>query len=314
MTHVQPASGSSPSIDDQLRQGAVTVGRPSLLYRLSNLFPYIVLIGYSIVAIFPIFLIVINSFKDRRDLFRVPYQPPIWFSLENGVELINNFTLEGYESVFARSQLFLYFGNSLFLTVVSLALITLFGVMVSYALSEYVFPGSRFLYLYLVLGVMIPIRLGTVSMIELMNTLKIYDTHWALITVYVARGLPVALFILIEFMRQVPRELKEAARVDGASEYWILFRLVTPLIRPALATVMVSQLIPIWNDLWFPLTLAPSESVRTVTLGVSTFAGQYKQDWSALLAALSLAMIPITALYVLFSRQFIGGLTAGALK
>jgi raffinose/stachyose/melibiose transport system permease protein len=311
MTQVQSVSGG---LNDQLQQRDVTVTRQPLLYRLSNLFPYIVLIGYSIVAIFPIFLIVINSFKDRRDLFRMPYQPPIWFTFDGGFQLVNTFTLEGYQSVFERSQIFVYFGNSLFVTVVSLVVIMLLGAMVSFAFSEYLFPGNRLLYLFLVLGVMIPIRLGTVSMIDLMNTLKIYDTHWALILVYIARGLPVALFILTEFMRQVPRELKEAARVDGANEYWILFRMVMPLIRPALATVMVSQLIPVWNDLWFPLTLAPSESVRTITLGVSTFAGQYKQDWSALLAALSLAMIPITALYVLFSRQFIGGLTAGALK
>lgn len=311
MTQVQRVPGS---IDEQLQRGEVTIAKPSLLYRLGNLFPYIILIGYSFIAIFPIFLIIINSFKDRRDLFRVPYQPPLWFSLENGFEIINNFTLEGYQSVFERSQIFVYFGNSLFITTVSLVLVMLLGAMISFAFSEYLFPGNRIIYVYLVLGVMIPIRLGTVSMIELMNTLKIYDTHWALIAVYTARGLPVALFILTEFMRQVPRELKEASRVDGASEYWILFRLIMPLIRPALATVMVSQLIPIWNDLWFPLTLAPSESVRTVTLGVSTFAGQYKQDWSALLAALSLAMIPITGLYIIFSRQFIGGLTAGALK
>jgi raffinose/stachyose/melibiose transport system permease protein len=311
MTQVKSVPGS---IDDQLPRENITIARPSLLYRLGNLFPYIILIGYSFVAIFPIFLIVINSFKDRRDLFRVPYQPPIWFSIDNGFEVINNFTLDGYQSVFERSQIYVYFGNSLFITIVSLVLIMLLGAMVSFAFSEYLFPGNRLLYLFLILGVMIPIRLGTVSMIDLMNRLKLYDTHWALILVYIARGLPVALFILTEFMRQVPRELKEAARVDGANEYWILFRLVMPLIRPALATVMVSQLIPVWNDLWFPLTLAPSEAVRTVTLGVSTFAGQYKQDWSALLAALSLAMIPITALYVIFSRQFIGGLTAGALK
>jgi raffinose/stachyose/melibiose transport system permease protein len=311
MTQVQRVPGS---FDAQLPRDEIVVGKQSLLYRLSNLFPYIVLSLYSVVAIFPIFLIVINSFKERRDLFRVPYQPPIWFTLEGGFQIINNFTLEGYQSVFERSQIFGYFANSVFITVVSLVVIMLLGAMVSFAFSEYQFPGNRILYLFLILGVMIPIRLGTVSMIDLMNSLKLYDTHWALILVYIARGLPVALFILVEFMRQVPRELKEAARVDGANEYWILFRMVMPLIRPALATVMVSQLIPVWNDLWFPLTLAPSEAVRTVTLGVSTFAGQYKQDWSALLAALSLAMIPITALYVLFSRQFIGGLTAGALK
>lgn len=282
--------------------------------RIRGFIPYVILIAYSGVALFPMFLIVINSFKDRRELFRTPYQPPLWFSFEDGFQILNTFSLEGYERVLERSQVFTYFGNSIFITAVSLALVMLLGAMVSFALSEYNFRGNRFLYVFLVLGVMIPLRLGTVSLIQLINSLGIYNTRTALILVYIAKGLPVALFILTEFMRQVPRELKDAARVDGANEYWILFRLVMPLIRPALATVLVFQLIPIWNDLWFPLTLAPGEDVRTVTLGVSSFAGQYKQDWSALLAALTLAIIPVTGLYVIFSRQFIRGLTRGALK
>lgn len=303
------------SLSQQNRpQGTKTYAKRSLGDRLPGAFPYVILVGYSIIALLPMFLIVINSFKERRDLFRVPYQPPIWFSLENGFEIVNMFSLAGYESVFQRAQIFVYFGNSLFITTLSLFCIIVFGAMLSFALTEYTFRGNRILYLFMVLGVMIPIRLGTVSMIQLMNGIGLYNTQWALIIVNVARGLPVALFILSEFMRQVPRELKEAARVDGANEYWILFSLVMPLLRPALATVLVFELIPIWNDLWFPMTLAPAENVRTVTLGVSTFAGQYKQDWSALLAALTLAMIPVTGLYLLFSRQFLHGLTRGALK
>ncbi|MGJ3240333.1 MAG: carbohydrate ABC transporter permease [Anaerolineae bacterium] len=299
---------------EKRKKSKTHVPEAPLIDRLRAGFPYVALIGYSFVALIPIILIILNSFKDRRDLFRVPYQPPIWFTFEGGFQVLNTFTLEGYESVFNRAQIFVYFGNSIFITTVSLSLILLLGAMIAYALTEYNFPGVRLLNIYLILGIMIPARLGTVSMIELMTNIGIYNTRIALIAVYVARGLPIALFILSEFMRQVPRELKEAARVDGANEYWILFRLIMPLIRPALATVLVFQLIPIWNDLWFPLTLAPGENVRTVTLGVSTFAGQYKQDWSALLAALTLAMIPVTTLYVIFSRQFISGLTRGALK
>jgi raffinose/stachyose/melibiose transport system permease protein len=283
-------------------------------YRLGGGIPHVILISYSILALFPIFLIVTNSFKDRRDLFRVPYQPPIWFSTENGFEIVNLVSLSGYEQVFERATINTYFGNSLVVTGISLFLILLTGAMAAHALAEYNFRLNRFIGLYMALGIMIPIRLGTVSLIRLTNTLGIYNTVWALILVYVASGLPIAVFILTEFMRTVPKELKDAARVDGANEYWILFTLIMPLIRPALATVLVFNMIPIWNDLWFPLTLAPGEGVRTVTSGLSAFAGQYKTDWTALLAALTLAMIPILVLYIIFSRQFIQGLTRGALK
>jgi raffinose/stachyose/melibiose transport system permease protein len=279
---------------------------------LNSIMTHGVLIGYSILALFPIFLILINSFKDRRDLFRVPYQPPIWFSLENGLSIVNISSTKGYEQVFARADVLSYFGNSLILTSVTLLVILLTGAMASYALSEYSFRGNRLIGLYMAVGIMIPIRLGTVSLIRLTNSLGVYNTLLALILVYAASGLPIAVFIMSEFMRAVPRELKDAARVDGASEYRILFTLIIPLIRPALATVLVFNMIPIWNDLWFPLTLTPD--VRTVTSGLSSFAGQYKTDWTALLAALTLAMIPVLVLYTVFSRQFIRGLTRGALK
>jgi raffinose/stachyose/melibiose transport system permease protein len=283
-------------------------------YRLTGLFPHVILSGYSILALFPLILILLNSFKDRKDLFRTPYVPPIWFSFDGGFHIINTLSTKGYDQVFSRANVINYFGNSLIVTGGSLFLLLLTGAMASYALSEYEFRWNRTLGLYMALGIMIPIRLGTVSLIRMTNLIGIYNSLGALILVYTAAGLPIAVFVMSEFMRSIPRELKDAARVDGASEFRILFTLVIPLIRPALATVLVFNMIPIWNDLWFPLTLAPGEAVRTVTSGLSTFAGQYKTDWTALLAALTLAMIPMLVLYIVFSRQFIQGLTRGALK
>jgi raffinose/stachyose/melibiose transport system permease protein len=160
---------------------------------------------------------------------------------------------------------------------------------------------------------MIPIRLGTVSILRLLVKMNLVNTLWALIFVYTAMGLPLTIFILTAFMKQVPKELKEAARLDGASEYRI-FWMVLPLVRPAIATVAVFTMIPIWNDLWFPLILAPGEKTKTVTLGVQQFLGQFVSDWNAVLSSLTLAMIPILIIYILFSRQIIRGLTAGAVK
>jgi raffinose/stachyose/melibiose transport system permease protein len=114
-------------------------------------------------------------------------------------------------------------------------------------------------------------------------------------------------------MRQIPTGLLDAARIDGASEYRI-YRLILPLVRPALGTVAVFNMIPIWNDLWFPLILASSERSKTVILGAQIFLGQYIQDWNAVLASLTLAMIPIVVLYIIFSKQLIRGLTSGAVK
>ena len=262
------------------------------------------LILYTLIALFPVFVIVINSFKSRKFIFREP------LALPNA----DSFSLIGFETVLKQGDFFLYFQNSMIVTVASLFFILLFGSMAAFALSEYRFRGNLLMGLYLALGIMIPIRLGTVAILEMMVATGLVNSLWALILVYTAQGLPLAVFILTEFMRQVSGDLKNAARVDGLSEYMIYARLVIPLVRPALATVAVFNMIPIWNDLWFPLILAPAEESKTLTLGSQVFIGQYVTNWNAVLAALSLAILPVLALYVVFSRQLIRGLTSGAVK
>ncbi|MDO8032567.1 carbohydrate ABC transporter permease [Janthinobacterium sp. SUN128] len=263
-----------------------------------------ILAGYTIIALFPIVLILINSVKTRAAIFDNPLALPT----------PSTFSLVGFHKVLANSDFLLYFGNSLFVTLLSLLLIVLFGAMAAWALSEYTFTGNRLLTLYLALGIMIPIRLGTVSILELVVRLDLINTLSALVLVYTAQGLPLAVMILSEFVRQVPRELKDAARCDGVGEFAIFFQVILPLIRPAIATVAVFTMIPAWNDLWFPLILAPSDRTKTVTLGVQQFIGQYVTDWNSVLAALSLAVIPVLVMYVIFSRQLIRGLTSGAVK
>lgn len=263
-----------------------------------------ILLTYTIIALFPVFVIVINSFKTRRAIFGDPL----------GLPNADNFSMIGYQTVMKQGDFFLYFQNSMIVTVVSLFLVLLFGAMAAFALAEYRFKGNTLLGLYLALGIMIPIRIGTVAILELMVQTGLVNTLLALILVYTAQGLPLAVFILSEFMRQVSDDLKNAGRIDGLSEYTIFFRLVLPLVRPAMATVAVFNMIPIWNDLWFPLILAPAEEVKTLTLGSQVFIGQFVTDWNAVLSALSMAILPVGILYIIFSRQLIRGITSGAVK
>jgi raffinose/stachyose/melibiose transport system permease protein len=263
-----------------------------------------VLITYTLIALFPVFVILINSFKSRKAIFAEPLALPTR----------ETFDLIGYTTVLKQGDFFGYFQNSMIVTVASLFFVLLFGAMAAFALSEYRFRGNLLTGLYLALGIMIPIRLGTVAILELMVASGLVNTLMALILVYTAQGLPLAVFILSEFMKQVSDDLKNAGRIDGLSEYTIFFRLVLPLVRPAMATVAVFTMIPIWNDLWFPLILAPAEQVKTITLGSQVFIGQFVTNWNAVLAALSLAILPVLVLYLIFSRQLIRGITAGAVK
>jgi raffinose/stachyose/melibiose transport system permease protein len=263
-----------------------------------------ILIVWTIVALFPVFIVVINSFKTRRAVFTTPLNFPNF----------ETFSLAGYDTVAKRGDFLLYFQNSLIVTLVSLFFVLLFGAMAAFALSEYRFKGNTLMGLYLALGIMIPIRLGTVAILQLMVASGLVNTVWALVLTYTAMGLPLSIFILSEFMRTVSDDLKNAGRVDGLSEYTIFFRLVLPLVRPAMATVAVFTMIPIWNDLWFPLILAPAEGTKTVTLGAQMFLGQFQSDWNAVLSALTLSIVPVLILYLIFSRQLIRGITSGAVK
>lgn len=296
---------STTALKQPIRETVSTRGYDLTRLLFNQIIPHIILISYTLLALFPIVLTVINSFKSRANMFNSPYALPLG----------NMFTPAGYQMVFdpRRASAGLYLQNSLIVTIGTLICVILFGAMAAWALSEYKFPGNRLVGLYLSIGIMIPIRLGTVGLVKVSESLGLLGSLQALILIYIAQNLPLAIFILTQFFKDLPIELKDAARVDGASEYR-LFWLLLPLVRPAIASVAVFTMIPVWNDLWFPLIISSGEATRTVTLGVQMFTGQFLKEWTALLAALTLAMLPVLILYGLFSRQMIRGLTAGAVK
>jgi raffinose/stachyose/melibiose transport system permease protein len=263
-----------------------------------------VLIAFTLIALAPVLLIIVNSLKSRRAIFSSPLSLP-------GT---GTFDLVGYRTVIEHGNFAAYFGNSLVITVAALAATIIFGAMAAFALSEYKFRLNTLTALFITIGIMVPIRLGTLGILEMMVSLSLVNTRTALILVYTAQSLPMAVFILAEFMRTLSDDLKNAGRVDGLSEYKIFFWLVLPLLRPAMVTVAVFTMMPIWNDLWFPLILAPGEATKTLTLGAQVFIGEDVTDWNSVLAALSLSILPILALYLVFSKGLIRGITSGAVK
>lgn len=260
------------------------------------------LLLWSFVVLLPIWTLIVNSVKPSREIFRDPFGPP------------DTFTFEGYQAAWVDGNFDLYFRNSFFVTATSLLLIVFLGSLAAYGLANWQSRTSNLLYLFFVAGLMIPIRLGTINLFQIIRTLGLEDTVYSLVPIYVAMGLPIATFVLTSFIRALPQELSDAARVDGASEFRIYRTVILPLIRPAVATVVIFNMLPIWNDLWFPLIFIRAREARTVTLGVSLLFGQYQTDWTRALSALALAAVPVLVLYLLMSGQFIKGLTSGAVK
>ena len=265
--------------------------------------PYhIVMILWSFIAAFPLYFLLINTFKVKKEIYT------------NFFGLPKKWTLENYQALFANSDFFAYFRNSFLVVVISLFMILLLGSLAAYALAHWRTRFSRAVYFFFVIGMMLPIKIATIRLLQIMKALNTLNTLFSLYPVYIAMGLPTAVFILTEFVHGLPGELYEAAYMDGAGRFKIWYRIVIPLIRPALATVAIYNLVPIWNDLWFPLIMITKENQKTVLLAVTRLQGQYSTDWPKVLTILALSALPVITLYLLMSKQFVKGLTAGAVK
>ena len=248
-------------------------------------------------------MLIANSLKPFKEIYTNPFGPP------------NTWTLENYEYVIVKSHFHTYFINTLIVVVVSLFLILFIGSFAAYALAHWRTKAGTAVYFFFLLGMMLPIKIATIRLMELVKTLGLMNNLWSLVPVYTAMGMPTAVFILTEFIHGLPNDLYEAAYIDGAQRSRIYFTIVLPLIKPALATVAIYNLVPVWNDLWFPLIFIPTnDSAKTLLLAVTSLQGQYSTQWPRVFALLSLSALPVIILYLLFSKNFVAGLTAGAVK
>lgn len=263
---------------------------------------HVVLILWSILALFPVWVMLVNSFKTRLTIYSNPFGLPEKWNFKN------------YQAILGSSDFMNYFKNSLIVVVLSLVLVIVVGALASYALSNWKSKLSNIVFFFLIAGMMLPIKIASVKLLGMMKGLGLLNTIWSLIPIYVAMGIPISVFVLTTFIRSVPGELTESGFIDGAGRFKIFRVIVMPLLKPAVATVVIYNLVPFWNDLWFPLIFISDEKSKTLLLGVTRLFGQYQTDWSKVLAVLTLSALPVILLYLAMSSQFIKGLTAGAVK
>lgn len=270
--------------------------------RAARLGIYLFLGVLAAVFLYPVVLMVFSAFKSTPEMFRNPFGLPESWSLDTFVE------------VWRRASFGTYLRNSLMVTGASAALLLICAAPAAYALARYRFRLQTFLFLFFLAGIMIPIRLGILPLYILMRDLNLLDTPFSLIFTYAASGMPMAVFLLSIFFRNLPRELEDAGRIDGASETQIFWRIMLPLVRPGLATVVIVNVVPWWNDFFFPLLFIQSDTWKTIPLGMQIFFGQHMTNWSLVFSGMVLASLPLLIIYLVMSRQFIAGLTAGAVK
>ena len=252
--------------------------------------------------LYPILLVALSAFKSTGEIYSTPFALPQSFNLAN------------IETIWRETNFPRYLANPLLVTAASIALIVVFATTAAYALARYTFRGNELLYLFFLSGLMLPLKLAVIPLFIQLTAFGLVDTLAGLVVVYTAMGLPSAVFILTGFLRTLPKEFEESARIDGASEARIMWSVMLPLARPAMVIAAINNAVPIWNDIFFPLVFIQSDRLKTLPQGLTVFMGEFNTDWGVLFAGLTLAALLITLLYVVLSRQFIAGLTSGAVK
>ncbi|GAA1000553.1 carbohydrate ABC transporter permease [Acrocarpospora macrocephala] len=254
---------------------------------------------YAAVCVLPLLTMILNSFRTHLQIATDPWPIP------------TDPTLENYVSAWADASFSRYALNSILITVSSVAISTAVSLPAAYALARWRFRGRDALEGLFMSGLLIPFMLAILPMFYLMDWLRLIDSPLSLILIYSANGIPFSVFVLVSFFRQLPGELEEAAFLDGGNHFTVFLRVMVPLVRPAVATVVVFRFVPIWNDFLMPLVMLRSRDNYTLGVGLTTFFGEYQNDWASLFAGLVITTLPLLVLFILATRQIIQGLTAG---
>jgi len=276
--------------------------RAASVYTPFSVFLLALLVLNTVGVVVPLAVALVSSFKSTAEIMNAPFGLPESWSLAN------------FAQVLGEGNFGIYFRNSVLVTAGAEVLILSLSAMAGYALGRYPFRFNGALYTLILMGLMIPAKLLLVPLFLQLKQMGLLDSLWGLILVYAAGGIPAGVFIMTGFFRALPKALESAARIDGASEWTIFHRIMLPLVRPQLAIVAIYTAIPIWNDFLLPIVFISSPELKTLPQGLSVFFGEHAVNMGALFAGLTVSALPLIALYLVLSEQFIKGLTAGAVK
>jgi len=256
----------------------------------------------ALMVLVPLATAVLGGFKTNADLQTSPFTWPDPFQLTN------------YQSVLQSTAFWQELGNSLFVTLFTALGVVLLASMAAFIFSRVPFRGRELLFGFFTLGLLFPLTVAILPLYITLREAHLVDTLWGIILPQIAFGLPGNILILRGFFAAVPYEIEEAAILDGCTYFGFFWRVLLPLVRPALAAVVVLTMVASWNNFFLPLLVLNTEKLYTLPLGIMQFQGQFGTDWARVLAFISLALVPTIAFYLLAERHIVSGLTAGAIK
>lgn len=262
---------------------------------------FLILLLILIGMLFPMYWMIASSFSSEAS------------SIVKLSDLLpKGLTLKNYVDIWSYGPFPRFFFNSLFVAAMVTFGNIIFCLMVGYAFARKIFRFKNILFISVIMVLMIPVHILIVPLFLIIKNLSWYDTYFALIVPWLVS--PLGVFLMRQYIQTLPRELENQARIDGAGEFRILFQIVAPLCKPALAVLAIQVFLVNWNSFLFPFILTSSEKMRTLPVALALFQGYQTIDWPHLLAASSLSALPVVIMFLFFQRQIISGLTAGAIK
>jgi raffinose/stachyose/melibiose transport system permease protein len=269
---------------------------------LAQVLKYLVATFVALIVLIPLLATVINGFKTNAEVQLHPFGLPTSWQWEN------------YISVLQSSAFWRQLGNSTMVMLASAIGVVVLASMPAFVFSRMTFRGRELLFNFFTLGLLFPIAVAILPLYITLRQANLVDSLWGIILPQVAFGLPGNILILRGFFTTIPQELEDAAAIDGCTPVGFFVRVMLPLMRPALAAVVVLTMVYSWNDFFLPLLVLNSEKLYTLPLGIMQFQGQFGTDWARVLAFISLSLVPTIIFYLVAERQIIAGLTAGAVK
>jgi raffinose/stachyose/melibiose transport system permease protein len=273
-----------------------------MLRKTKNSSIYILMIIIAVLQLFPLYWLVISAFKDNSEIIG----GTVW-------ALPTEWRLGNFTEAWVSAKVNQYFVNSVIVTLVTLFFVLLFASMMAYALTRMKFKYNSLILFILLMGVMVPIHATLIPLFMILKNLGILSSRLSIILPYIAVNLPIGVYMLSAFLRTMPKELEEAAFMDGCGVVKSFFKVVLPLLKPPLASVAIFVFLAVWNELLMAATFIQKQELRTLPLGLMNFSGQYSISWGPLAAAMVISTLPILLAYVLFSDQMEKSFTAGAI-
>ena len=268
----------------------------------SVIIKYVVLLFFVFLILFPIYIVVTSSFKTEFEMYSNIFSLPETWKLDNSV------------TAFVDGNMATNFKNSLIVTGCSVTLLVFLGSMVSFALTRLRLRHSDFVYKMFVIGIAVPTQVGIIQLALMMSKMHLTNSLLGLILVYVAYELPFSVFVFYGFMQSLPWEIQEAAIMDGCNKWQLYWRFCLPLSKNAIVTVLIFDMVTVWNDMLFPLMLTSKEQLRTLPFGLLQFRGQHASQYTVIFAGVMLTTLPLIILYLSMQKRFVSGMTYGAVK